>query len=606
VQVANVGTYRETSIPVHFKIESLGTTVYNQSVTLPALDSAASDSVVFPNWTSGPGGSTYQVTAWHSYSPDTNRANDTMYRTVVVRGHDLATTATNLTGRVRSGQPVAPTITITDVGDYNEFDFNVYCLIDSAGTRVYTQMVPVDSVALGTPRTFTFPNWTPGPDSFVYDVTVYHNLVGDEVHRNDTLHSTVATRGHGISSVSMNISGRVRGGVPFTPGLTIQSADYTEHNVTCKCWIDSAGTRIYDQTAVIDSVIAGANALASFPTWNVGPAGTQYSVTMFNTFPDANQSDDTLRRTTEAVDQLRVLVAYADVGGRPDSLIRGLTDLGDSIELYDAASATPTLAGLTPYDGVITFSDNTFNNPTAMGDTLAAYVDLGKPVVIGTFALTTGWAVAGRIMTGNYAAMNPGANNHVQGSLGWFNASHPIMAGVTTVTDLYRSGTSWATGSDSVAKWADNAPYVATSANMQVVAINNYPGYVNPSRLTGRDWVKVYHQALLWASGGGTGLEEKQPFSISPDFSLCRSMPNPMSERTVISYSLPCQVDVNLVVYDLSGRAVATLAKGRQNAGWHNVTWNRTDGQGKRVASGVYFYKLTSGSYQVTRKLVVE
>jgi flagellar hook assembly protein FlgD len=51
---------------------------------------------------------------------------------------------------------------------------------------------------------------------------------------------------------------------------------------------------------------------------------------------------------------------------------------------------------------------------------------------------------------------------------------------------------------------------------------------------------------------------------------------------------------------------VTTLVNGRQPAGRHTVTWNRTDGTGNRVASGVYFYKLTSGNYRTTRKLVVE
>jgi hypothetical protein len=140
---------------------------------------------------------------------------------------------------------------------------------------------------------------------------------------------------------------------------------------------------------------------------------------------------------------------------------------------------------------------------------------------------------------------------------------------------------------------------------MHAVAINNYPGYYNHSRLAGQ-WVLVYHNALLWAAGGGSGLEEKQPFSISPDFALCQSRPNPFSDHTAIRYSVPRPLDVNLAVYDLSGRLVTTLVNGKQPAGWHNVVWNRTNGKGSRVASGVYFYKLNSGTYRTTRKLVIE
>jgi hypothetical protein len=604
VLLVNAGTYDETGIPVHLKIDSAGSQIYNQLVNVPSLDSATSDTVEFPNWTPSQGGNIYQVTAWHSYTPDTNRMNDTLHRQVRVKGHDVATIQTNLTGYVRSGTPFTPSLTLADSGDYTEHSFNATCWIDSAGTRVYSQTVAVDSIVLGGTRTVTFPNWTPGPDAMTYNVTVFHTLAGDQRRVNDTLRSTVATLGHSVASMSMNVGGRVRAGQAFTPVLTLRSADYTEHNVTCYCWVDSAGTRIYNQNVLVDSVPYGAPASAIFPTWLVGPSGAQYDVTMFNTFADPNRGDDTLRRTTEAADQMRILIIHAD--GTPDSLPIGLTALGDSVDLYPGTGATPTLAQLAPYDGVIAYSNSTFQNPVALGDTLAAFVDLGRAVVIGTFAVTSGWAVQGAVMSGNYVTMIPGSNTHAAGSLGWYNSAHPIMNGVTTVTDVYRSQTSFAPGADSVAKWDDGKPYVATSPNMHVVAINNYPGYVNPSRLTGRDWVLVYHNALLWASGGGSGLEEKQPFSISPDFTLCQSKPNPFRDRTVISYSVPRALDVNIGVYDLGGRLVATLVNGRQPAGRHNVTWNRTDGTGNRVASGVYFYKLTSGNYRTTRKLVVE
>jgi len=604
VLLVNAGTYHETSIPVHLTIDSLGSTVYNQTITVPSLDSAAIDTVTFPNWTPSLGGNVYNVTTWHSYTPDTNRTNDTLYLTVRVRGHDVASVATNLTGFVRSGTPVAPTLTLADSGDFSEYVFDAICQIDSAGTQVYFQVVAVDSILLGGARTVSFPDWTPGPDAMVYDVTLFHMLSADQRHVNDTLHSTVATRGHDIASVSMNIGGRVRAEQPYSPMLTVRSADYTETSVTCYCWIDSSGARVYNQSVVIDSVPANSTATGTFPLWNVGPVGTHYSVTMFNTFADPNHNDDTLHGATEATDQMRVLIAYADVGGTPDTLIKGLTALGDSIDLFDAAGGTPTLAQLQDYDGVITFTDNTYSDPTGMGNVLADYVDLGRSVVEAQFALTTGWGLAGRITTGDYLALTLADLNFAQHNMGWYNAAHPIMNGVTASSEFYRGSCTWAAGADSVAKWEDGVTYVATSANQRVVGINSYPGYVSPERLTG-EWVLVYHNALLWAASG-TGLEEKPPLSLNPDFTLCQSKPNPFSNRTTIRFSVPHALDVNIAVYDLSGRLVTTLVKGKQTAGWHSVTWNRADGQGNRVASGVYFYKLTSGTYRTTRKLVVE
>jgi hypothetical protein len=520
--------------------------------------------------------------------------------------HDIEITLRTPGVKVDPGIPIAPRVIVTNHGTYDETGIPVCVAVDSAGTQIYNQLVTLPGLDSAETDSIDFPNWTPGQGGNMYRLTAWHGFSPDTNRMNDTARRSVTVRGHGMASVSMSIGGRVRANQPVTPRLVIRSADYTEYNVKCKCWVDSAGTRIYNDSAVVESVPAGMTATASFPDWTVGPAGASYDVTMFNLFPDPNYGDDTLRCTTEATDQMRVLIAYADVGGTPDLLIAGLTALGDSVDLFDAASATPTLSQLQPYDGVIIFSNNTFQDPVGFGNTLADYVDLGRPVIIGTFALTSGWHIQGRVITGNYAAIVNGDNTHGEGSLGWNNSSHPVMAGVDTVTDIYRSNTQFAPGADSVAKWNDGKPYIGTSANMRVVGINQYPGYVTPGRLTGSDWVLAYHQALLWAAGGGSGLEGKQPFSLNPDFTVVTSRPNPLRSHTVINFSLPRTMDVRLAVYDLNGRLVRDLARGSLKSGKHSIFWNRADRSGNRIANGVYFYKFTSGDYTVTRKLVVE
>jgi len=83
------------------------------------------------------------------------------------------------------------------------------------------------------------------------------------------------------------------------------------------------------------------------------------------------------------------------------------------------------------------------------------------------------------------------------------------------------------------------------------------------------------------------------------------ALPNPSRGAVVISYGLPVESPVSLKVYDLSGRLIRTLVSGREKAGFRRVSWDgRTQGGG-RVASGVYFYRLTAGSFSATRKLVV-
>lgn len=79
-------------------------------------------------------------------------------------------------------------------------------------------------------------------------------------------------------------------------------------------------------------------------------------------------------------------------------------------------------------------------------------------------------------------------------------------------------------------------------------------------------------------------------------YSVAQNYPNPFNAATVISYELPIASDVQVTVYDLSGREVTTLVNTRQNPGTYSVTWQGKDQRGLDVASGVYFYKITARS----------
>jgi hypothetical protein len=81
--------------------------------------------------------------------------------------------------------------------------------------------------------------------------------------------------------------------------------------------------------------------------------------------------------------------------------------------------------------------------------------------------------------------------------------------------------------------------------------------------------------------------------------------PNPFIGQTWIQYRLEQQGEVNLSVYNIAGQLVATLAAGQQPAGDHRVSWNGKDGQGRRLANGVYLCRLLAGSQAHCRTLVL-
>jgi flagellar hook assembly protein FlgD len=85
---------------------------------------------------------------------------------------------------------------------------------------------------------------------------------------------------------------------------------------------------------------------------------------------------------------------------------------------------------------------------------------------------------------------------------------------------------------------------------------------------------------------------------------LFANAPNPFRESTSIGYSLPWESEVELRVYDVLGRVVATLESGTRGAGRHSLEWNARGEDGQPVAAGIYFYELNAGGTSETRKMI--
>ena len=65
-------------------------------------------------------------------------------------------------------------------------------------------------------------------------------------------------------------------------------------------------------------------------------------------------------------------------------------------------------------------------------------------------------------------------------------------------------------------------------------------------------------------------------------------------------FQMPSKGFVTLRIYDIVGREVATLVNGFQEAGTHNVKFDASN-----LPSGIYLYRITSGTYAETKKLVL-
>jgi len=123
------------------------------------------------------------------------------------------------------------------------------------------------------------------------------------------------------------------------------------------------------------------------------------------------------------------------------------------------------------------------------------------------------------------------------------------------------------------------------------------------------DFVIVYEiNGLFWRTPGDTtGLgaimsdaSEITPIELATEYLVATNYPNPFNPTTTIEFTIPAAGKVGLVVYDITGREVATLLNGNISAGTHTAVWN-----GVTAPSGIYFYRLTYGDQQLTRRMLL-
>ena len=88
-------------------------------------------------------------------------------------------------------------------------------------------------------------------------------------------------------------------------------------------------------------------------------------------------------------------------------------------------------------------------------------------------------------------------------------------------------------------------------------------------------------------------------------FKLEQNVPNPFNPTTTINFAIATAGLVELVVYDVAGRRIATLLRRAMPAGRASVTWNGRNDKGAQVPTGVYFYRLAAGSKVETKKMLL-
>ncbi len=99
---------------------------------------------------------------------------------------------------------------------------------------------------------------------------------------------------------------------------------------------------------------------------------------------------------------------------------------------------------------------------------------------------------------------------------------------------------------------------------------------------------------------GGVMAVDYPESGMPQEYQLSQNYPNPFNPSTTIEYYLPEQADVNVTIYDALGNELDVLFSGSKSAGTHSLNWNAS-----KYASGIYFYRLSSGKFNQVKKMLL-
>ena len=102
-----------------------------------------------------------------------------------------------------------------------------------------------------------------------------------------------------------------------------------------------------------------------------------------------------------------------------------------------------------------------------------------------------------------------------------------------------------------------------------------------------------------------TNVSDYEARALPTVYALSQNYPNPFNPTTTIDYSIPKSGNVELVIFNMTGQKVRTLVSGKQDAAFYKIVWDGRNELGENVASGLYFYRLVSGSFSKIEKMTL-
>ena len=147
-------------------------------------------------------------------------------------------------------------------------------------------------------------------------------------------------------------------------------------------------------------------------------------------------------------------------------------------------------------------------------------------------------------------------------------------------------------------------PDSAAAPRAQPMSLADYPPFQRLSPEM-REYLLQYFREFT-----NTEVAQDKVWQVPEQTSLLPNYPNPFNPETWIPYQLTNPANVRVTIYDINGHVVRDLDLGHQRAGMYHsrsraAYWDGRNALGEPVASGVYFYTLTTGDFTATRKMLI-
>lgn len=206
------------------------------------------------------------------------------------------------------------------------------------------------------------------------------------------------------------------------------------------------------------------------------------------------------------------------------------------------------------------------------------------------------------------------------GTSGWSSTMNVFTTSPFLTITNPNGGETIPTDTTYIIRWSDNVSdkinielfhmdTLYSTIGTSIVSGTNAYGWFVPDSLAGTGYkIKVSSStdtslqsisSSTFTINSTTGLNNISG-NLPGSYSLMQNYPNPFNPTTTIEYSIPQRSMVTLKVYDLLGREVQTLVSEEKPVGIYRVNFNAST-----LASGVYFYRINAGNFNMTRKLIV-